>query len=366
MAVTLGYTIVYSLGWMVSWRSAALICFSVPLVTILVILFVPETPLWYLMHNRVDEARTSLQWLRGWVPAAAVQNELKELQRYCAAARRCKLCQEDDANCGCSRDTWRQRWGHFTATQNLKPFCIVTLFLVFAQLSGFTAMRPYLVPILKRYDVPMDPDKALSIIGLLKLSANLSIMASVKWAGKRMLSLVSVGGVVLCTASLAIYAFWWLPESTPSSGLFPLVNVCVLAFMTSLGCAPIPWMLLSEVLPVRTRAVTSGVTVTINYLVAFLATKTYPALETLLDVHGVLLMYFCFGAMGFVFLLAFLPETENRTLEEIEHHFATQPITERFIQQMKEERDGGEVCEGGESSEKKDDDRKCREDLELL
>lgn len=368
VAVTLGYTMVYSLGWLFYWRTVALICFTVPVLTIFVILFVPETPLWLLMHDKVERARKSLQWLRGWVAAPAVEAELKELQRYCSAAKKCKLCQ-DSSSCGCcelNEASWRDQWSRFTAIRNLKPFCVVTMFLVFAQLSGFAAMRPYLVVILKRFNVPMDADQGMSIIGLLKLSANLTIMASVKWTGKRRLSLVSAFCVALCTACLGVYSYWFQPlNEGPSSGLFPLIVVFALAFATSLGIAPIPWMLLSEVFPIRTRAITSGVTVTINYLVVFLATKTYPQLETLLDMHGVCWLFFCFGAMGFLFLYMFLPETENRTLEEIEHHFATRPMTETCIDRINAGM--GRVREDGEEGEEeKKDERKSREDLELL
>lgn len=345
---------VYSLGWMFHWRTVAFICFTVPAITILVICFVPETPLWLLMHDRVEQARKSLQWLRGWVSGAAVETELKELQRYCDTARKCKLCEQEDNLCGCGgRNVWTEQWSRFTAPRNLKPFLVVTLFLVFAQLSGFAAMRPYLVAILKRYNVPMDADQAMSIIGLLKLSANLTIMASVKWTGKRRLSLISSSGVAFCTASLAVYSYWFMsPGADYSSGWFPLLTVFALAFMTSLGIAPIPWMLLSEVLPIRTRAVTSGITVTINYLVVFLVTKTYPQLESVLDMHGILFVYFCFGALGFVFLCVFLPETENRTLEEIEYHFATRPMTEIHIKQMevKDEAEGETEDESGKQT----------------
>lgn len=356
------------------WRTVALICFAVPLVTIIVILFVPETPLWLLMRDDVDGARKSLQWLRGWVSGEAVAAELSELQRYCSVAKKCKLCQDQDSLCECGKGTrLATHWARFTAPRNLKPFCVVTLFLVFAQLSGFAAMRPYLVAILRNFQVPMDADQAMSIIGLLKLSANLTIMASVKWTGKRRLSLLSSFGVAICTATLGVYSFWFAPPTSALnatvttaeefSGLLPLILVFVLAFMTSLGVAPIPWMLLSEVLPIRTRAITSGVTVTINYLVVFLATKTYPWLESQLQMHGVLMLYFCFGASCLIFLYLFLPETENRTLEEIEHHFATRPMTEKKIERFTSRNSGedGEVKEDATAAK-----TRSRENVELL
>lgn len=38
--------------------------------------------MWLLSKNRLKDAENSLRWLRGWVPASAVQKELNELIRY--------------------------------------------------------------------------------------------------------------------------------------------------------------------------------------------------------------------------------------------------------------------------------------------
>ncbi len=43
--------------------------------------------MWLLSKGRVAEAEKSLCWLRGWVPASSVQNELKDLIRYSDASK---------------------------------------------------------------------------------------------------------------------------------------------------------------------------------------------------------------------------------------------------------------------------------------
>lgn len=346
MAVTIGYTLVYSLATVFYWRTVALICFTVPAVTVIVICFVPETPLWLLVRGHNERALRSLSWLRGWVKPESVKEEFRDLQRYCANAKQCKICESSES---CDHQKYSNKLKSFTEKRNLKPFFLVTMFLVFTQLSGLAAMRPYLVQILIAYQVPIDAKQATAIIGFLKLSANLVIMASVKFTGKRKLSLISSFGVSICCLSIGMYSFLYLPHNTRStddlvpnkdfeySGLFPMIMFFGLAFLTSLGIAPIPWMLLSEVLPLNARAITSGVSVTINYLIVFLATKTYLSLENLLGLFGVIWLYGSIGACGFGFLFFLLPETENRTLEEIELHFATQPITSTKIAKINDQ-----------------------------
>ena len=59
----------------------------------------------------------------------------------------------------------------------------------------------------------------------------------------------------------------------------------------------------------------------------FISTKTYLDLENGLGISGVIYLYGVVGVAGWFFFYFLLPETENRTLEDIETHFSTQKIT---------------------------------------
>lgn len=54
----------------------------------------------------------------------------------------------------------------------------------------------------------------------------------------------------------------------------------------------------------------------------FVTTKTYYNLEVSLGLYGVIWFYGVCDILGFFFLYFMLPETENRTLEDIETHFS--------------------------------------------
>lgn len=55
---------------------------------------------------------------------------------------------------------------------------------------------------------------------------------------------------------------------------------------------------------------------------AFCTTKTYYNLETSLGLFGLISIYAILDIIGLIFIYNFLPETERRTLEEIELHFS--------------------------------------------
>lgn len=83
----------------------------------------------------------------------------------------------------------------------------------------------------------------------------------------------------------------------------------------------------------RTRATATGLTAALNYVLSFVSIKTYYNLETTLSMPGVALFNCIIIAFGLILMYEILPETENRTLEEIELHFAdnSKKINDRQI-----------------------------------
>lgn len=72
----------------------------------------------------------------------------------------------------------------------------------------------------------------------------------------------------------------------------------------------------------RSRGFATGITAALNYAMTFVTTKTYYNLEISLGLYGVIWFYGFCDILGFFFIYFMLPETENRTLEDIETHFS--------------------------------------------
>lgn len=70
-----------------------------------------------------------------------------------------------------------------------------------------------------------------------------------------------------------------------------------------------------------------------NYVFGFITKKTYYNLETALSLPGVSLLYTFICLFGLILTYNILPETENRSLEDIELHFSdnSRKITDRKI-----------------------------------
>lgn len=71
----------------------------------------------------------------------------------------------------------------------------------------------------------------------------------------------------------------------------------------------------------RSRGVSAGSSAALSYFLMFLLTKTYLTIEIILTLEYTMLLFGGIGILGLIYLYLYLPETENKTLLEIEEYF---------------------------------------------
>jgi len=90
----------------------------------------------------------------------------------------------------------------------------------------------------------------------------------------------------------------------------------VASFAMSLG--PVMWVLFSELFPNYIRGLAISFAGFINSGVSFLVQLVFPWELSVLGSSNTFLIYGIFAALGLVFVMMFLPETKNKSLEELE------------------------------------------------
>jgi len=60
-----------------------------------------------------------------------------------------------------------------------------------------------------------------------------------------------------------------------------------------------------------------------SYLLLFTLTKSYLTVEMFLSIEYAMLLFGCIGIFGLIYFYMYLPETENKTLLEIEGFFTS-------------------------------------------
>ena len=128
----------------------------------------------------------------------------------------------------------------------------------------------------------------------------------------------------LMSGALAAFGFFnyyqdSITEYLGMSDRIPLT--CVLTFVAafSLGPNPISWLLVGEMFPLEYRGLGSSLATAFSYICAFVGVKTFVDLKQSesLGLHGTFWTYAILAACGFLFSLAFVPETKGVNLDEM-------------------------------------------------
>lgn len=64
--IILGIFSQFLMATFLEWRAITIVSSGVPIIAIILLCFVPESPHWLILRRRDEEAKQSLMWLRGW------------------------------------------------------------------------------------------------------------------------------------------------------------------------------------------------------------------------------------------------------------------------------------------------------------
>ncbi|XP_055299314.1 facilitated trehalose transporter Tret1-like [Sitodiplosis mosellana] len=349
---SMGYFLVYSMGAFLSWRNVAKICISVPICIFTAVSFIPETPIWLLSKNRQKEAQKSLQWLRGCVTSEMVHEEYQQLQEYCIVSNSCVNCAKQTIKCE-HTESLNDKLKQITRRRIIKPFILITSLQFFLQFCAINSWRPYMIQILKAYTVRWDGNMVTVVLSSLGFVGRLILLPILKTMGKRRIYLASSLVTFLCCFGLSAIGFTFFPSTdwssfemaSPSSAsnstitsssmnatalresvgnysYLALALILIMQFAVNSGISMVPFILISEVFPFKLRSMLCSITTTDRYIFVAISSKIYYNIETWFSLPGAAAFYGFISLTGFIVMYLILPETEGRSLQDIEIHFS--------------------------------------------
>lgn len=130
------------------------------------------------------------------------------------------------------------------------------------------------------------------------------------------------------TISLVIVAvaFYLKEFVSPDSNMYNIlsmvsvVGVVAMVISCSLGMGPIPWLIMSEILPVNIKGLAGSIATLLNWFVSWLVTMTANMLLAWSS-GGTFTLYALVCGFTVVFVSLWVPETKGKTLEEIQALF---------------------------------------------
>lgn len=324
LAVSLGILAAHVLGTALHWRLTAWLSTAVPIMAMGVLFTSPESPSWLASKGKLAEASRAFRWLRGYGDAATLELQALLAKHGAApggleagdgAQPKAQLAAAASAASPSALPLHRQ----LLHRSFLKPFFIISTFFLAMQFSGVNAVAFYSVSIIKDVGGGMDEYAVTIILDVVRFAMSCAACVLLRRVGRRPLAVLSAVVTGLSLTGLAALLTFGDPARSPwlSIGLLVLYITAV-----SLGLVPLPWVMSGEVFPARLRGVGGGTTNALAFFFLFSVVKTAPALLRTLTPAGAFGAYGCVALVGSVFLYAFLPETKNRTLEEIEEEMS--------------------------------------------
>ena len=275
-------------GW--RWMLGAEVA---PAGLLLALLFlVPESPRWLLQAGREAEARAVFETLAE--PARA--------QAEIAAVRAAP-----DPGPGRFRELFHARFR--------RPLGIAVALMAFSQLCGINAIMYYSTKIFTTAGVGVkDAFISSVVVGLVNLAFTGVAIAFVDRAGRRTLLIVGMTVQVLALGAVG----WMFRAGTGGLPLLAAILAFIAAFAMALG--PVPWILCSEIFPTKVRGRAMSVATFTIWSACYVVAQTFPMLNDspVIGPAMTFWVYAGFSLAGLLFVLARVPETRGRTLEEIE------------------------------------------------
>ncbi|GMI67283.1 ERD6-like 6 [Hibiscus trionum] len=306
LSVTIGIMLAYLLGLFTNWRVLAVLGILPCLILIPGLFFIPESPRWLAKMGMMEEAEASLQVLRGFNTDISV--EVNEIKRSVESSRKKATIQFADLR--------RRRYWY--------PLAIGIGLLVLQQLSGINAVLFYSSNIFERAGVSSS-NAATFGLGLIQVIASGVTTWLVDKAGRRILLIISSSGMTLSLllVASAFYAEEFIAEDSAIHGIMGIVSLVGLVTFSitfSLGVGAIPWVIMSEILPVNIKSLAGSVATLANWMTAWAVTMTANLLLTW-NAGGTFTIYAAVAAFTIVFVARWVPETKGRSLEEIQSSF---------------------------------------------
>jgi SP family arabinose:H+ symporter-like MFS transporter len=293
--IMVAYFVDYALAGSGSWRIMLGLSAVASLLVLFVLARLPDTPRWYLMRGRREEA---LATLRRVDPGADPERSVREIES----------------------DLGAQRGGHLIEmlrTPYLRPTIFVLLLGFLVQITGINAITYYSPFIF--HDIGWSGHLVLLIQALIEVfSVIATVMAVlvVDRIGRRVTLLIGIG-VMIASNVLLVILYAQGPHFSGARSALGFIGILFFTAGFNFGFGAMVWVYASESFPSRLRTVGASVMLAADLLANLLISRYFLTVLKSLGGTGTFGLFLGLAVVSFAFVFALAPETRGRPLEAI-------------------------------------------------
>lgn len=217
-----------------------------------------------------------------------------------------------------------------------KALIIGIVLVIVNQLCGCFAFINYAAEIFEKSGSSLHPSISAIIVAFIQLLGSVVSALITERMARKTLYVITCLGTIVGLLAFGLHGFLATLINVSQFNWIPIVSMSFVIFIASVGLMPLTFTILSEILPVKVKCKnvinnflscfshfqirSFGVSfcTALLWLIAFLLLIFFP---TLVDAIGLFacMFSFCFITfVGMVYVIFVVPETKNRTIEEIE------------------------------------------------
>ena len=259
---------------------------------LMAVLIVPESPRWLAKNGNPERARAVLSRIGG---AGFASRELVDIEATLA------------------NEIARVNFGDLLEPKMLRVLALGIFLAVFQQWCGINVVFNYAEEVFSAAGYQVS-DILFNIVvtGATTFVFTFVAIYTVDRFGRRPLMLLGSAGLAVSYLVLGTSYRFGL------RGWPVLVSVIAAVACYSFSLAPITWVVLSEIFPNRIRGAAMAVAVFALWAGCFVLTYSFPFLNSALGSAGTFWVYCVVCIIGFLVIWRKLPETKDKTLEQIE------------------------------------------------
>ena len=305
--ILLGTLVNYLLAGTQDWR----LMFGTAAIPAAVLLvgafFLPNSPRWLLLKGKKDKALEVLSLMN---PLSIARQECEHISSVINA---------DNNKIGKS---WNQFFIALTRREFLVPFLIVIAVAILNQTTGINSILQYAAVIMENSGAQKGTSALLgaNIITGFNFLITIIALCLVDKLGRKVL----LGcGTALIVISLIYSGFVYL--LVPAGSLkVTLVTIGLIGYIVGFGFGPgvCVWLVLSELLPAQIRSLGMGIGLCLNSLISGIMATFFLLIAKHIGYSGLFWVCAWFTFIYLILAVFIIPETKNKSLEDIEEYFA--------------------------------------------
>lgn len=295
--VNAGIAGIYDEAWNIStgWRWMFGSGLIPSIMFILLLITVPESPRWLAKQNRNDEALDILTKING---APQAKQELQNIDN--------SLAEETAVSLG---ELFKP---------GLKRAMVVGIMLsIFSQVTGINAIMYYAPEIFKSTGDGSGSALLQTIaVGVVNVLFTFVAIKYVDNLGRKKLLLRGIAGMMICLMIVG-GAFYFGAEK----GYLVLIAIMAYIAFFAMSLGPLTFVVVAEIFPTKARGTAMSVAIFALWSAVFLVSQSFPVLLDSIGNAFTFWIYMLMAIFAFLFVWKMVPETKEKTLEEIEHYW---------------------------------------------